>query len=184
MKAAAEQKTDVTIRFSAKLQAGKDEAIVALPKTAASKLPKKTMVEGTIEGFPFRAPSESGSLHISEALQKAAGASIDETVTVEITRFGDEPEVLVPADLRAALEAAPPAHALFEKVTPNARREWVRWIASAKQEETRQRRIEVGIDKLSKGMRRPCCFPGINFVTKGLVPPEETWISLPGSKSE
>jgi hypothetical protein len=70
----------------------------------------------------------------------------------------------------------------FEEVTPNARREWVRWIASAKQEKTREKRIEVGIDKLSKGMRHPCCFPGLNFVTKGLVEPEETWAPLPATR--
>ena len=133
-------------------------------------------------GFPFRAPLEGGNIRISETLLKACGATAGETVTVELTRIGDEPEVMVPTDLQQALGAAPKARALWEVVTPMARREWVRWIASAKQEETRMRRIEVGIDKLSKGMRRPCCFPGLNWVTKDHVSAEETWITLPSAE--
>lgn len=140
------------------------------------------MVEGTINGFPVRAPLEGSEIRISDSLLKACAANPGDTVTVELTRIGDAPEVMVPDDLRAALAAAPEAQALWEVVTPMARREWVRWIASAKQAQTRQKRIEVGIDKLSKGMRRPCCFPGLNWVTKDHVSPEETWIALPNSK--
>jgi hypothetical protein len=33
-------------------------------------------------------------------------------------------------------------------------------VTSAKKEDTRKRRIEVGIDKMCGGMRRPCCWPG------------------------
>jgi hypothetical protein len=63
-----------------------------------------------------------------------------------------------------------------------ARRDWIRWVASAKQDETRARRIENGIDMLTHGKRRPCCFPGVNWVTKDHVSPDETWIPLPSSK--
>jgi hypothetical protein len=42
----------------------------------------------------------------------------------------------------------------------SARNEWICWVTSAKQEATRERRIEVGIDKMRGGMRRPCCWPG------------------------
>lgn len=132
-----------------------------------------------MHGFPFRAPVESNALRISESLRKAMGAKPNDEVAVELTRIGGEPEVRVPVDFQQALAASPKAKALWVDVTPMARREWVRWIASAKQAETRARRIEVGIDKLLHGMRRPCCFPGLNFVTKGLVEPEETWVALP-----
>ena len=133
-------------------------------------------------GFPFRAPIEGGEISISQTLLKACNVKAGDAVTVELTRIGDEPEVMVPVDLQEALAAAPKAQALWKVVTPMARREWVRWIASAKQEETRVRRIEVGIDKLTKGMRRPCCFPGLNWVTKDHVSEEETWAALPGTK--
>ncbi len=119
---------------------------------------------------------------LTPAQQKAAGAKECDPVVLEITRIGDTPEVLVPIDLIEALSDSPEAATLWGEITPMARREWVRWIASAKQEETRARRIEVGIDKLTGGMRRPCCFPGLNWVTKDHVTPEETWAPLPSRK--
>jgi hypothetical protein len=39
-----------------------------------------------------------------------------------------------------------------------ARWEWIRWIGATNNTETRQRRIEVALSKLSHGERRPCCF--------------------------
>src|SRR4029077_3627435 len=42
-----------------------------------------------------------------------------------------------------------------------ARRDWIFSISSAKQPETRTRRIEKACDMLASGKRRLCCFPGI-----------------------
>ena len=146
------------------------------------------MVEGIINGFPFRAalePDGDGShrLRVSKALQDAAGADAGDTVTAEITRVGEEPEIRAPMDLLEALEAASPAQALWAEITPMARRDWIRWVTSAKQEETRRHRIENACDMLAKGKRRPCCFPGINWVTKDHVTSDETWLPLPSSKN-
>jgi uncharacterized protein YdeI (YjbR/CyaY-like superfamily) len=66
----------------------------------------------------------------------------------------------LPADLEEALLADPRAKATWDDITPLARNEWICWVTSAKQLKTRERRIAVGLDKLSKGMRRPCCWPG------------------------
>src|SRR5215475_13147837 len=66
----------------------------------------------------------------------------------------------LPADIRKAIESNAAAKSLWTDITPLARNEWICWVTSAKKEETRQRRIEVGIDKLRGGMRRPCCWPG------------------------
>ena len=184
-----------TIRFSGpwiRPQAAGDAGawiLLSLPKNANSKLPPGTMqIEGTLNGFPFRValePNGHGSrrLKASQALREAAGEDAGGNVTVEITRAGDEPEVRVPADLRKSLGASSAVIALWEQITPMARRDWVRWITSAKQEETRRRRIEAACDMLSSGKRRPCCFPGINFVTKGHVPSDETWLPLPSVRN-
>jgi len=174
-----------TIRVSSRALA---DGLVPLPDDVRGGIATsgEVMIEGTIGGFPFRSPAvtheEGFCLALTPAQQKAGGVQSGHTVSLEITRIGDLPEVRVPADLLEALDASPEAAALWVVITPMARREWVRWIASAKQDETRARRIEVGIDKLTGGMRRPCCFPGLNWVTKDLVPPEETWAQLPGGK--
>jgi uncharacterized protein YdeI (YjbR/CyaY-like superfamily) len=66
----------------------------------------------------------------------------------------------LPEDLRNAIESDAAAKDLWAAITPLARNEWICWVTSAKKDETRQRRIEVGLDKMRKGERRPCCWPG------------------------
>ncbi len=71
---------------------------------------------------------------------------------------GADPEPTVPADLRKALRSAPPARMQWNGLTPIARRDFISWIAAAKQAETRRRRIERACDMLAAGKRRPCCY--------------------------
>ncbi len=66
----------------------------------------------------------------------------------------------LPADFRKAIAADTTATTLWGDITPLARNEWICWVTSPKQEATRVKRIEVGIDKMRNGMRRPCCWPG------------------------
>src|SRR5688572_32643350 len=120
------------------------------------------MVDGTINGCPSRAvlqPNGQGthSLKVNKALHDAAGADAGDTVTVEITRVCEEPEIRTPIDVRKALAAAPSAQALWSDITPIARRHWILWISSAKQPETRQSRIEKACSMLASGKRRVCC---------------------------
>jgi hypothetical protein len=196
MKLATLQETKSTIRFSAKLFRVKATekigpwTLLTLPKSASAKLPSRdrTTVEGTINGFPFRAalkPNGEGShrLTVNKAMHDAAGAEADDTVTVEITRAGEEPEIRVPMDLRKALAAAPLAQAGWEDITPMARRDWIFSISSAKQPETRRRRIENSCDMLASGKRRLCCFPGIKWLMKKNAGSCGMWLPLPISKN-
>jgi uncharacterized protein YdeI (YjbR/CyaY-like superfamily) len=66
----------------------------------------------------------------------------------------------MPADFLKAVNADKVAKILWKDITPLARNEWICWVISAKKEETRTRRIAVGLDKMRKGMRRPCCWTG------------------------
>lgn len=66
----------------------------------------------------------------------------------------------IPADFAAAILADPVIAETWEGFTPLARNEWICWVTSTKKDETRKRRITVGLDKMRKGMRRPCCWPG------------------------
>ena len=66
----------------------------------------------------------------------------------------------VPLDLKRALVADGEALALWEKITPLARNEWICWVEDAKRERTRLKRIERVRSDLKQGKRRPCCWPG------------------------
>lgn len=67
-----------------------------------------------------------------------------------------EPEV--PTDLRKALASDTKTEAQWADLTPIARRDFISWIGSAKQLETRNRRIGRVGSMLASGKRRPCCY--------------------------
>ena len=66
----------------------------------------------------------------------------------------------IPTDFRTAIESDSVVQRVWADITPLARNEWICWVISAKKDETRNRRITVGLDKMRKGMRRPCCWVG------------------------
>jgi len=152
-----------------------------LPKQASSSLRSRgqVSVEGTINGAAFRAtlePDGQGGhwLKVDRKLLRAAGAAAGEVVTCEIAPLppDQEPEPEAPADLRKALAAAPQkAKDAWADITPLARRDWIHWIVSAKQAQTRARRISNACDMLAKGKRRPCCFDRSGMYGKSLSCP-------------
>ena len=174
------------IRFKAKLlrpaesEKGDSWTFLILPRNASAKLPSRGMaaIEGTINGFSFQATLEpdgqkSHWLRVDRKLSEAAGAAAGDDVTLEITPAAKEPEPEVPADLRKALAAAAPkARKLWSDITPNARRDWIHWITSAKQAETRARRIKNACSMLAAGKRRVCCFDRSGFYSKSLSAPK------------
>ena len=171
-----------TVPFQATLVQAEDLGFVSLPEPVrkALSVSGRTMVEGVVNHFPFRAPLEpEGRLVLSEALRTAAGANLGDTVRVELTRVGGEPETRVPADLQEALDASPAAKEAWGRTTPMARRDWVLSILVVKKAETRQGRIGKTCSMLASGKGRVCCFPGINWLTRDHVTKDETWQPLP-----
>ncbi len=173
------------IRFRAKLLRPAAAAkigswiFLTLPKEASAKLPSRSMttVEGTINGFPFRATLEpdgqkSHWLRVNRRLSEAAGAVAGDFVTLAISPSQVEPEPRVPADLRQALAAVPKARVLWPDLTPIARRDWIHWITSAKRPETRARRVKNACAMLAAGKRRVCCFDRSGFYSKSLSSPK------------
>lgn len=66
----------------------------------------------------------------------------------------------MPPDMKDVLRDHDDASTAWHDITPLARNEWICWVLDAKQDETRARRIERAREDLSKGKRRPCCWPG------------------------
>ena len=76
---------------------------------------------------------------------------------------GKAREAKVPTDLSQALTVAAKAKAQWTDLTPIARRDFISWIDSAKQAETRTRRIARACSMLAAGKRRPCCYTIVSF---------------------
>lgn len=153
------------IRFEAKLFKIGSWTLLRLPKSASMMLPSRglTMVQGNLNGYHFQAalePDGKGShwLRVDKIMSDAAKAESGDTVRLEIEPTKDWPEPRVPADLKRALADAPQAETLWKDITSMARWDWIRWIRSTKNPETRRLRIEKTFSKFRDGKRRPCCF--------------------------
>ncbi len=156
------------LRFKARLVRAEtakngSSTALSLPGAVGKKLRGMAMLEGTINGHPFRAPLDANasgarSLRVNKAMLKGAGAGVGDTVNLAV--LGPEPKLTIPADLRTAFAASHAAQALWNDLAPLARRDWVRWIEAAKTLETRARRVRRTIEQLAEGKRRPCC---VNF---------------------
>ena len=65
-----------------------------------------------------------------------------------------KPSPAMHPDFAAALAAAPTAKAALDGFPPSARRDYLEWVAEAKQEATRAKRIATAVEWLSEGKRR------------------------------
>lgn len=159
------------IQFQTKLIKINDWTILHLPAQASAKLPSRgmTMVSGSLNGVPFKTLLEPDGKYGpglkpshwfkpgNDLLIKAnlkAGDTVE--VVMEPTKEWVEPEV--PVDVKQALGSSVKAKELWNDITPSARWDWIRWIRAVKTEATRKKHLKVMLDKLNKGMRRPCCF--------------------------
>ena len=159
------------INFEAKLFKIRDWTILRLPEDASAKLPSRgmTMVSGTLNGIHFKTLLEPdgrympgvGSSHWfrpDKKLLDDAHATAGDIVKVSLepTKEWIEPEV--PTDVKKALSSSSKIEDLWNDITPMARWDWIHWIRAVKTPETRQKHLEVMLDKLNRGERRPCCF--------------------------
>jgi len=153
------------IRFQAKLTAVGSQAILRLPEAGSNKLPSRgmSMVEGTFNGHAFQVPLEPDGIgshwfRVSKTMLKAARAKVGDSVSVAIEPMALWPEPKVPADLAEAFASDPQARRLWMDITPVARWDWIRWIGSTRNHDTRAIRIEKTLSKLRSGKRAACCF--------------------------
>lgn len=84
----------------------------------------------------------------SKAARADAGVEIGDEIDVTITVDSDERAVEISPALAQALDADPAARAAFDALAPSRRKEMARQITEAKQDATRQRRLEKALDTL------------------------------------
>ncbi len=155
-----------TINFKAKLYMLKEQTLLRLPEDESKKMPSRGQVAviGKINGYDFKTVLEPDGywghfIKVDQVLQKTASISAGDTVTVEIAVTKDWPEPEVPQDFAKALDAAPQkVKDKWKDITPMARWEWIRWVNSTGNSDTRTIRLEKTVSKLNGTHRRPCCF--------------------------
>jgi len=158
-------KAPVTVTGSAVVRAIDERLILPLPEEASTALTSRGQVaaKAVLDGHEVELVIEPDGrmghwLDLDAELAATLDAHQGQTIAFTLTTSSDWPEPAVPADLADALEEAGDLAETWPSLTPMARWEWVRWIGSTRNEDTRARRVEVSIDKLRNGSRRPCCF--------------------------
>ena len=65
-----------------------------------------------------------------------------------------KPAMEVPEALAAALKKNKPAAKQFDAMSPSCRREYIEWIADAKRDETREKRVATAMEWIAEGKSR------------------------------
>jgi hypothetical protein len=149
------------IRFTAQLQPRGPAAAVVLDDAqvaAVGEGAKRFPVVATINGYTWRTSvARMGGeflLGLNRDVRQSAGVDTGDEVDVTIELDTAPRDVEVPEALAAALATDPQAKAAFEGMAFTHRKEYARWVAEAKREETRQRRAQQAIEMIRAGQTR------------------------------
>ena len=150
-----------SIRLTATLVARGPAAAVVLDDdqvAAVGEGAKRFPVQATINGYSWRTTVTRMRgeflLGLSRAVRDGAGVEAGETVQVALELDTAAREVDVPEALTSALARDPIASAAFDGLAYTHRKEYARWIAEAKRDETREKRIAQAMQMLRDGTTR------------------------------
>ena len=134
--------------------------VVALPFDAREAFGKvRAPVRVTIGGHTFRTTAMRYAgvdyIGLNQEVREAAGVAAGDPLTVELDLDRDPREVTVPQELAVALAKGVAAKSVFDGLSYTHRKEYARWIADAKREETRTRRLAKAVEMLRAGVRTP-----------------------------
>ena len=149
------------LRFTTQLQPRGNAAAVVLDDDQVAVVgegAKRFPVVATVNGYVWRTSVTRMKgeflLGLSREVREGTGAQIGDEVEVTVELDQAPREVEVPEALAAALAADPDASATFERLAFTHRKEYARWVAEAKRDETRQRRVEQAVEMIRSGQTR------------------------------
>jgi hypothetical protein len=115
-------------------------------------------IAGTINGHKFRSslqPDGKGNhgLMVNKIMQQGGGFKPGDTVTLDVTVDTAPRVVELPPVVRKALATDKRAKAFFVGLAPSHKKQYVDWVTSAKQAETRERRAAKMVQMLAAGKK-------------------------------
>ena len=143
------------MRFRTTLELhGKTATGIEVPDDVVAALDagKRPAVRVTVNGHTWRSTvavmGGRNLVGVSAENRAAAGVSAGDVLDVELVVDTEKREVEVPADLAAALAAAPDAAAAFAELSYSNKSRHVLSVEGAKTDETRARRIAKAVSDL------------------------------------
>jgi hypothetical protein len=114
---------------------------------------RKPPVVVTVNGYEYRSTvAVMGGRYLipfSSDKRAATGIGGGDAITVDVEVDTAPRTVELPADFAAALDATPGAREAYERLAPSHRKAHVTAIDSAKAAETRRRRIDAAVAKIT-----------------------------------
>jgi hypothetical protein len=148
-------------RFTAILQPrGNASAIILNDKQVAAvgEGARRFPVHASINGCAWRTivtrMRGEFMVGVTRAVREEAGVEIGDTVGVWLELDKDPREVQVPDALAKALAKDSKVRTIFDELAYSHRKEYARWIAEAKREDTRERRVGKALEMLRAGKTR------------------------------
>ena len=150
---------EATQRFTGITNKSNGRVLIRLPFNPNEAWGKKARhhITGTINGHIYRGPLVSNSIgdfiSLGDAWRRDTGIEPGTTVEVVLQPEGPQQDTITPA-FATALSAEPDAQRFFEGLATFYRRNYVKWIESAKRPETRAARIAETIALLKSGRKQ------------------------------
>jgi hypothetical protein len=149
------------LSFKTRLQPRGPAAAVVLADSQVEVLgegAKRFGVVATVNGYTWRTSvARMGGeflVGLSREVRDGAGVQAGDEVDVSLELDTKPREVEIPEALATALASDEEAKAAFDRLAFTHRKEYARWIAEAKREETRQSRIQKALDMIKEGRTR------------------------------
>jgi Bacteriocin-protection, YdeI or OmpD-Associated/Domain of unknown function (DUF1905) len=149
-----------SVSFDATVAATGNNTGIVVPDAVIEQLAagRRPAVLVSLNGYEYRTTvGVMGGAHmisVSAAVRTATGLKGEDPVHVTLTVADGPPEVTIPADFAAALEADGQAGAFFGKLSNSLQRYHIDAITTAKSADTRQRRIDKAIALFRAGRQR------------------------------
>ncbi len=149
------------IEFRAPLQSRGPAAAVVLDDAQVAEVgegARRFPVVATVNGYTWRTSvARMGGeflVGLNREVRQGAGVAAGDQVDVILELDQAPREVEMPPALAAALAGDEQARAAFEKLAFTHRKEYARWVAEAKREETRERRVQQALEMIKAGQTR------------------------------
>ena len=136
-------------------------AFIQIPSEVVQGFGKKgrIKVQATFDGQFYQGSiAPMGGRHILGVLKDIRhkiGKSPGDIVEVSLVEDTAPREIILPNELTEAFHNHPLEKAFFETLSYTNKKEYVRWIKSAKRELTHKNRLTRTLDMLSKGAKNP-----------------------------
>jgi hypothetical protein len=145
-------------RFTTVMQKIGAKTVIAIPFNPNEAWGSKERhdVTGTVGGHSIRGPlvADGTSFYLSIGPAWLRDNPIEDGAAIEVELAPEGPQVdSLPADIGEAFEAEPQAIAFFNSLSSYYRKNYMRWVESAKRPETRAARIAEMIQLLKDGKR-------------------------------